>query len=327
MQAIDLGLMAFFIITGYFYRPERGFIGNMRPRSLLLVGLIICSVLFPIIVYLWAILFGQDPGIGDLVTALRQGFSLEGAFEDITYTLGTPVSFVSPGCYYLWVMLLSYIVFYALAGRIHGKPKLEILSVAVMLAIQCLYIEFIHLCLPLSAQMTPIAVAFMVLGMMLSERKVLERIEDLRCTESRYWTPLALCLLIGGVLVFLFHPGISFDKCVFGDFGGYSVFPYFLEASLFFVIFVYIMVLICRIPFFHIPFIEMGKHTLGTLLLHAFLAKILLMPFFTFTDHLMPDMEMGAAVLVALVVLILCYVICRLFLTLAASKVWAIGMD
>ena len=51
------------------------------------------------------------------------------------------------------------------------------------------------------------------------------------------------------------------------------------------------------------------------------------MPFFTFTDHLMPDMEMGAAALVALVVLILCYVICRLFLTLAESKVRAIGMD
>lgn len=28
MQAIDLGLMAFFIITVYFYRPERGFIGQ-----------------------------------------------------------------------------------------------------------------------------------------------------------------------------------------------------------------------------------------------------------------------------------------------------------
>lgn len=51
------------------------------------------------------------------------------------------------------------------------------------------------------------------------------------------------------------------------------------------------------------------------------------MPFFTFTDHLMPDMEMGAAALVALVVPILCYVICRLFLTLAESKVRAIGMD
>ena len=52
-----------------------------------------------------------------------------------------------------------------------------------------------------------------------------------------------------------------------------------------------------------------------------------LMPFFTFTDHLMPDMEMGAAALVALVVLILCYVICRLFLILATDKVRAIGMD
>ncbi len=313
MQIIYLGMMSFFIIAGCFFRPGKGFVGNMRSRSPILVALLISIVLFPLITYLWATLFGQCPGVDDLITSLLQGFGIQGAFEDISFALGTPVSFVSIGGYFLWVMLLAFAVFFAVADRVYGNIMLELLAIAILLIIQCLYIELIHLRLPLSAQMAPIAAAFMLLGMMMSERNIVHRIGEFRYRETKYWAPMIACLLSGSVLAFFFHPDISFDKCLFGAYGGCSVFPYFLESSLFFVVFLYVMVLVTSIPLLRIPFMEMGKHTLGTLLLHVFLAKMMLIPFFTFTaDRLMPDMGMGIALAVVLIDLILCYAFCRL---------------
>ena len=48
MQILYLGLMSFFIITGYFFRPGKGFIGNIRSRSLLFVALVSSVVLLPL---------------------------------------------------------------------------------------------------------------------------------------------------------------------------------------------------------------------------------------------------------------------------------------
>ena len=60
----------------------------------------------------------------------------------------------------------------------------------------------------------------------------------------------------------------------------------------------------------------MGKHTMGTLVLHAFLAKMMLIPFFTFTaGMLMPDVGTGVALAVVLIDLVLCYAICRLLMS------------
>ena len=316
LQIMYLGLMSFFMITGYFFRPGRGFVRNMKTRIPILVALLISIVLFPLMIYVWATLFGQCPGVDDLVTALMQGFGFQGAFEDISFALDSPISFVAIGCYYLWVMLFAYAIFFAVADKIYGNTRLEILAIAFFLVIQCLYIELIHLRLPFSAQTVPMATAFMLMGMTLSKGNIIQKIDEFRCREPKYWAPMVICLLIGFVLAFFFHPDVSYDKCLFGAYGGYSVFPYFLEASLFFVVFLYVMNLVTRIPVLRIPFLEMGKHTLGTLLMHAFLAKMMLMPFFTFTPGmLMPDVGKGIAVAVALIDLILCYAICRLLIS------------
>ena len=253
MQIAYLSLMSFFIITGYFFRPGKGFVKNMRSRIPILATLLITVVLFPLITYLWATVFGQCPGVDDLIRALLQGFGFQGAFEDVSFALDSPISFVAIGSYYLWVMLLAYAVFFAVADRICGNIKLELLAIAILLIIQCLYIELIHLRLPLSAQTVPMAAAFMLMGMMLSEGNIVQKIDGFRYTEVKYWIPLVVCLLVGSVLAFFFHPDVSFDKCLFGAYGGCSVFTYFLESSLFFIVFLYVMVLITRIPVLRIP--------------------------------------------------------------------------
>ncbi len=310
MQTLYLALMTFFIISGYVFKPDRGFKANMRPRLLIPIAMTTTAIIFPLVIYAWATIFGQCPGLDDLTAAILQGFRLQNVFEDVSIPLTTPVSFVSVGCYYLWAMFFGFMIFYALADRVYGNRKLELISIAVLLVIQCLYVEFVHLSLPLALQLAPIAAAFMLIGMMMSEGKSIQRVEEFHYRDPMYWAPMAVCLLIGGVLVCLFHPEVFFDQCMFGTHGGYSVFPFFLEASAFFVVFVYIMNLVARVPLLRVPFLEMGKHTLGTLLLHGFLVKIMLMPFFTFTIYLMPDVDKILAAAIVVVDLVLCYMIC-----------------
>jgi len=310
LQILYLGLMSFFIITGYFFKPGRGFVRNIKSRAALLVALLICAIALPVILFIWATLFGQSPGLEGLLEGLMQSFSFQGSFEDISYVLNSPLACGAIGYYYLWAMLIGYVVFFALADKIYGDWRKEVATIGALLVIQCLYIEFIHLRLPFSAQLVPISTAFMFLGMMLSERRVLQRIEELRYSKVKNWIPFLICLVAGVVLAFLFNPDVSFDKCLFGAYGGYSVFPYFVEASLFFIVFLYIMTLISRIPILSVPFLEMGRHTLGTILLHAFVAKMLVMPFYTFDGGLLPTMPLWAKITVALITLVLCYTIC-----------------
>jgi len=313
LQALYLGLMGYFVISGYFFRPGRGFAENMRRRGLQLVtALLICTFVLTTVLYLWANLFGQCLGTDDYVDAIVQCFGSMLSFEDISSTLWSPLSSPSVGYYYLWAMLGAFVMFYAVADRIHGDLRLEVAAMVILLAVQCLYIEFIHLRLPLYVHISPLAAAFMVLGMTLKEGNVLQRIGEFRVREAGFWGLFLGCLAGVAVLVYLLHPNVMFDKCYFGAYGGLSVFSYFIEASLMFMVLAYVMLFITKVPLLHIPFTEMGKHTLGTMLLHAFIPKMLLIPFFTFAGGVMPPgLGMGLSVTVVLVTLIICYMVCR----------------
>ena len=313
MQALYLGLMSYFIISGYFFRPGRGFSENMRRRGTQLVAaLLICTLVLPAVLYLWATIFGKCPGTDDYVRAMMQCFASQAVFEDISVPLDSPLSSPTVGYYYLWAMVGAFVVFYAVADRIRGDLRLEAAAIVILLAVQCLYIEFIHLRLPLYFHVSPIAAAFMVLGMTLKEKDVLHRIGEFRVREAGFWGLFLGCLAGAAVLVYLLHPDVMFDLCYFGAYGGLSVFSYFAEASLMFVVLSYVMLFITKVPLLHIPFTEMGRHTLGTMLLHSFIPKMMLIPFFAYAGGIMPSgFGFFPSLAVAFADLILCYAVCR----------------
>ena len=54
IQPLYLVLMSFFIISGFFYKPERSFKENMKRRVIpLLLSVVTCAVGLPVIIYLW----------------------------------------------------------------------------------------------------------------------------------------------------------------------------------------------------------------------------------------------------------------------------------
>jgi len=312
LETIYLGLMSFFFISGYFYRPGRGFAINMGKRAkYILASLLICALTIPLILYAYATILGLDPGIQSLIDGLLQSLGLHGAFQASDFPLYSPLCSGSVGYYYLWTMLLSFIVFYGLADRVYGDLKKEIAVIAILLVLGCIYYETIDLRLPFYAQLTFIGTACMFLGMVLSERKVLERISAPKPFRWSYPAGFIVCLLSAVVLVYFFHPGMSLDESFYGEYGGYSIFTYFAEASLMFIVYAYIMFFFSKIPGLSKFLSELGQHTLGILLLHLFVSRLLLMPFFTYSGRVIPEADFMILLPMAFVTLIICYLICK----------------
>ena len=108
---------------------------------------------------------------------------------------------------------------------------------------------------------------------------------------------------------------ISFDLMNFGKFGGYSAFPYMIEGMLAFVMITYLSFFVSKIPYVSVLFRRIGEHTMGILLLHVFIAKIFLAPFFMFNtvDCITGDFQAGIGrTLFSVAVLLVAYAVCCL---------------
>ena len=73
VQALYLGLVGFFIMSGYFFRPGRGFRENMLRRvRILLLALLIAAIGLSVISFLWCYLWGQPTDLDDLLLCMQR---------------------------------------------------------------------------------------------------------------------------------------------------------------------------------------------------------------------------------------------------------------
>lgn len=313
IQIFYLGLMAFYIISGYFYRPSVGFKTNMKKRVMqLVVALVICAFVLPILLFIWLSICGQTPEISDLFYAIGNSLYLTDLF-----TLEHPSPYyatcgASVGYYYLWTMLWGFVVFYALADHVmEDKKKFAITIVALIAATMVVALNPIRL--PFHMQFAPISALFMFIGAYLARLKLIEYIESLQLRNGKYWAVMLGCLIAGVVLCLFFHPGIQFDWYIFGDYGSWSVPIYVVESTLMFIAFLYMCKFLSLIPGLSNILRICGHHTLGILLLHGFIATVIIAPFFTITNTswFPTDMSTMQRAIVFVITFVVCVLICR----------------
>ena len=314
VQALYLGLMGFFIMSGYFLAPGRGFGGSMRRRcrSLLLV-LIVAATVLPLASFAWCCLWGQPTDAEDLLRCLIRTFAMELSFMPYDDTVPWAVCGFSMGYYFLWCMLFAFLVFYAVADRVRDDTRLGTLAVVALVALTATYREALDFTLPMYVNLSPIAAAFMICGMYMRERGLGGWVESGRVRSLGWWS---LFLGSAGILLAMVHvlpPGIFFDRMSFGEYGGYSAFPYMVEGVLAFVTILYLSFFISKIPVLSKALEKLGRHTLGILLLHVFIAKMALAPFFAFDESscLPTDFTGVARVLFSLSALLVSYLVCE----------------
>ena len=314
LQILYLGLMTFFLLSGYFYRPGRSIAENIRKRILqLFVALVICSVALPVITYCWLALMGQPSDISDIFAAFMKSMYLDNLFQ----TPGQSTTYVPcctcVGYYYIWAMMGGFLIFYTLAEYVMGDYRKIAVAIAALLGVTALIVAFWYVKLPFQSHLAPISACFMLIGAALAKVDLLERIESFEWRSGRYWLPLAACLIAGVGLCILFPPGVEFDNMVFGEYGAWSLLPFVIEAVCMFVVYLYLAKLFSKIPILSKLIGIAGQHSLGILLLHGFIATMIIAPFFIIptTSWFPAEMNTVQKAIVAFTTLVLCIVICR----------------
>ena len=314
VQALYLGLMGFFIMSGYFLAPGRGFKGSMRRRcKSILLALIAAATVLSLASFAWCCLWEQPTDAQDLLQCLIRTFALELSFVPYDDVVPWAVCGFSMGYYFLWCMLFAFLLFYAVADRIRDDVRLGILVVAALVTATAAYREALGFTLPMYVNLSPIAAAFMICGMYMRERGLIGWVESGRIRSLGWW---GLFLGSTGILLIMVHilpPGIFFDRMGFGEYGGYSAFPYMVEGVLAFVTILYMSFFISKVPVLSEALERLGRHTLGILLLHVFVAKMALAPFFVFDESscLPTDFAGIARVLFSLAALLASYLVCE----------------
>lgn len=314
LQFLYMGLMGFFILSGYFFRPGRGFRENMRLRIVrLFVALLFCAVVLTFVCYLWCLVWGQPTDFDDLVYAIVFAMGLKDTGNPLGEITPWPVCGYPMGFYFLWTMLGAFVLFYALADRVDRDRRLGILFIVALVAVTVAYKEIWPYSLPFSIHLMPMAAAFMFTGQLLAGERFVERLETAGLRSKGFWAVLLVSAVAGMVLVWFFLPSIKFDWMDLGEYGGYSAIPYLFEGLLAFSTILSLSCILSRIPVLSTAFTELGKHSLGILLLHCFIAKIIMAPFYTYTSEafLTADFSGLPRVALALVSLTLSYLICR----------------
>jgi len=313
VQALYLGLMAFFIMSGYFYRPGRGFVESITKRAKqILIPLFLAVVLLPLILFVYLNILGYGLPISDYIEAVIWGSGWSHVFEPLDSYIVDAVSQISWGLYFLFVMFWAFIIFYALADRVVNDTRKAVAVIAILLVIQALMVEFIDIRLPMHLNKVPIAAAFMFAGALLARTDYFNRLENGK-KDARYFLLPVISLAAGIGLCYVFQPNIVFDKGIFGSYGGWSVFPYFIEALLIFIPITYIGYAFSLIPKVSDAFAIIGRHTLGIILLHPLVGRMIAGTFVTINaNQFVPD-EVGvvARIALAIVTIIICVLICE----------------
>ncbi len=276
-------LFMFFIVSGYFYRPERGFCSNVKKRiSQILVVYVACTVILTAIMFFYLSMTGYDLNIADLPDVIWKCLIGKTAFNQY----GTAVSMysvfeVGQGYYYLEIMMVAFIIFYAVADWALKDVKRTALTIFLLATVTCFLVEVVAVKLPFYAESGPLAAALMLIGAVLGKHKVVEFVETGWRTK-RYWLIFAAMLVIGIIFAVYFPTGLRFNLSRYGAYGGWSAYTFLILACSCGYVLLVFSFLLSRIPGLSTIFTFLGEHTLAILVMHTFYGKLLVSPFCTF---------------------------------------------
>ena len=311
LQPLYVGLIGFFVVAGYFL-PSGDYVRRIMKRSKLLIVLVVCSVAFPVILYLWLWVLGQPSTLDDLWLSIVSSFGNQSLFKPLDSPDPIKVCYSAYAHYFLWVMLWSFFIFYAIVDRVLADRRLFAVTLVLLLAAEAALV-YIGVKLPFDSDLIPISIAFMLIGAYLSRMRFLEKLEDAELRSSRTWLPLIASLLALAVLVYLFPPGVKFNFAYFGEYGGLSALPFFIEGILVFIVFSYVSMLFARIPLLSDMFAICGKYSLALAVLHIFVVRVVLALFYTLpTDAVFPPLSAVQTLAMGVFVVVFTVGVCML---------------
>ena len=318
VQFMYAGLIMFIVVSGYFYKPGRSYMENVRRRVVpLFVMFVVLTILMTVILYLYLIALGYDLSQYSLADVLLTAVLGKGyAFVDFTSPEFLPYTHMMAPfqatiqMYYLGVLCIAYLIFFAVVDRVIGDWRKMLATALILFFISSAYIEFVHLQTPMYIHYAPMFAGFLMVGAILKKFDFALFLQN-GLRDRRYWIGFVIAIAIAALMLFLFPANTEITIGVIGDYGIFSVFTFAAVALSCGIVQLFASAILLRLPIWNRLFIHMGKEVLPLFLYHMLVCKMLIAPFVTLDTTQQIPLPAGEALIAAFatvaVILVLTY--------------------
>ena len=279
-------LAMFMIISGYLYKKGKDYRANLTTRVLpILIILAFSTILFTTLMYGYLFVLGYDLDQYNLVEEIVEVLTGKGCFQNIHdpgYSAGFIASpfDISAGYYYLQILAVGYLIFFAVADLVLDDWKRCIAAIISLFAITGLYVEFIGIQLPFTAQIGPMVAAFLLIGALMKRYDFALFMEN-GFRRKGYWMMLLSSAVIGLICIKYFPTGMMLYNSHFGEYGSWSIITFVIHALSCGIVLWFIAVMLIRIPVVSDTFRIAGIASIVLYSMHMFVAKLITAPLHT----------------------------------------------
>lgn len=310
-------LCTFFIISGYFYKPGRGFIANVKDRVLkIFITFTLSVVVFNTLMYIYLSLTGYDLELSSLWEVIWRSFFGKWAFMDLyDPTLHgeriMAVFEVTHPLYFLQILMVGYIIFYAIADHVLDDWRKVVVAAVLLFSASALYLEFVAIYLPFNAQLGPMVAAFLLIGAFMGRHGFYEWMQFGK-KDRKYWGVFIACGTISIVTALLFHSGVELIYSHFGEYTGIGLYPFVVTALSGGIFMSFLLCWVSKIHIIRDGLVIIGTYCLIVHVSHMFLARLLVSPFVTFDTVVWIPVGLVWGIIVSFAVIIIAIAITKL---------------
>lgn len=287
-KAFPYSLMCtFIIISGYFYVPGRSFVDNLKKRILrFIIWLVAAVVILNTVMFLILLLQGYNLELSSLWNVISQTLVGKGAFTNIKESAVYGAAVLAPfevthPLYYLEMLVVGYVIFYAIADRVIDDDRKLLISAFILITISAVYVVFVGTLLPFYAHLGPMSAGFLLIGVFLKKKEFYRWIEN-SPMNKKYWGLFIISLVISLSLCLVTPRDVSILYCNFGDYGVLSFYTFSILSIFGGIAITYILSWLGRLKVFYGTIGKVGECCLLVFVLHMFVGKCLAAPFVTY---------------------------------------------
>lgn len=308
-------LAMFMVISGYLYKKGKDYRTNITTRVIpILVVLAVSTIVFTTAMYGYLYILGYDLGQYNLLQEIGEVLLGKSCFQDIHaegYYAGYVASpfDISAGYYYLQILAVGYLIFFAVADLVLDDWRKCIATVAALFAVTGLYTEFIGIQLPFTAQIGPMVAAFLLIGALMKQYDFALFMEN-GFQKKSYWLMLLSMAVIGMICITYFPTGMCLYNSHFGDYGSWSIISFCIQSLSCGIVLWFIAVVLIRVPIASDIFRIAGIASIILYSMHMFIAKLITAPLHTLgTDYWINLDTVGERLILLIVTLSILYLI------------------
>ena len=308
-------LAMFMIISGYLYKKGKHYRTNITTRVVpILVVLAFSTILFTTLMYGYLFILGYDLSQYDLFEEIAEVLIGKSCFQNVHdpgYYAGYVASpfDISAGYYYLQILAVGYVIFFAIADLVLDDWRKCVAAIVSLFAIAGLYVEFIGIQLPFTAQIGPVVAGFLLIGALMRKYDFALFMEN-GFHNRFYWLMILSAAIIGLICVMDFPTGMCLYNSHFGDYGSWSIITFVIHALSCGTVLWFIAVVLIKVPIVSDTFRIAGIASIILYSMHMFIAELITAPLHTLgTDYWITLDTLGDRLVLLIVTLSVLYLI------------------